>query len=105
MYSFICYLFWQKPGPGEHPLQFNYSIWYSRRTPGNKAATYDQNLKFVASFASVSTVQSFHFYFSSFYNTLINTIKCHFERLHIFMFYTVCIFSNLNNVQDTAKIQ
>ncbi|KAK7090256.1 eukaryotic translation initiation factor 4E type 2-like isoform X2 [Littorina saxatilis] len=39
------------PGPGEHPLQFNYSIWFSRRSPKN--TTYDQSLKFVASFASV----------------------------------------------------
>lgn len=42
-----------KPGPGEHPLQFNYSIWFSRRTPGNKTSSYDQSLKFIASFASV----------------------------------------------------
>ncbi|XP_025079297.1 eukaryotic translation initiation factor 4E type 2-like isoform X1 [Pomacea canaliculata] len=43
-----------KPGPGEHPLQFNYSIWFSKRTPGNKTSTtFGQHLKFVASFASV----------------------------------------------------
>eukprot|EP00745_Piridium_sociabile_P001004 TRINITY_DN106317_c0_g1_i1.p1 TRINITY_DN106317_c0_g1~~TRINITY_DN106317_c0_g1_i1.p1 ORF type:complete len:231 (+),score=52.34 TRINITY_DN106317_c0_g1_i1:67-693(+) len=40
-----------KPGPGEHPLQFNYSIWFSRRSP--KTTTYDQSLKFIDSFASV----------------------------------------------------
>ena len=42
----------QKPGPGEHPLQYNYSIWFSRRSPKN--TTYDQSLKFISSFASVS---------------------------------------------------
>ncbi|GAB6019782.1 Eukaryotic translation initiation factor 4E type 2 [Chamberlinius hualienensis] len=43
-------------GPGEHRLQFAYSLWYSRRTPGNKASTsssFDQNLKLVGTFASV----------------------------------------------------
>ena len=47
------WLLWilQKPGPGEHPLQYNYSIWFSRRSPKN--TTYDQSLKFISSFASV----------------------------------------------------
>ncbi|KAL8616225.1 Eukaryotic translation initiation factor 4E type 2 [Nucella lapillus] len=40
-----------KPGPGEHPLQFNYSMWFSRRSPKN--TTYDQSLRFITSFASV----------------------------------------------------
>jgi len=36
-----------KPGPGEHPLQFNYTFWFSRRTPGKQTSSqsYDQNLK------------------------------------------------------------
>jgi len=41
------------PGEGEHPLQYNYAIWYSRRSQSNKSVRYDQNLKFIASFASV----------------------------------------------------
>lgn len=43
------------PGPGEHPLQFNYTFWYSRRTPGKQASasSYDQNLKQIGTFASV----------------------------------------------------
>nr|XP_034330221.1 eukaryotic translation initiation factor 4E type 2 isoform X2 [Crassostrea gigas] len=44
-----------KPGPGEHPLQFNYSLWFSRKSPGkhSTATSYDQNLKLVGTFASV----------------------------------------------------
>lgn len=44
------------PGAGEHPLQYNYTVWYSRRTPGRPASTqsYEQNIKPIGSFASVS---------------------------------------------------
>lgn len=43
------------PGAGEHPLQYNYTFWYSRRTPGRPASTqsYEQNIKQIGSFASV----------------------------------------------------
>ncbi|KAA8587307.1 hypothetical protein FQN60_016169 [Etheostoma spectabile] len=42
------------PGAGEHPLQYNYTFWYSRRTPGRPASTqsYEQNIKQIGSFAS-----------------------------------------------------
>ena len=39
--------------PGEHPLQFNYAFWFSRRNPGGKQTSYDQNLKQVFVVASV----------------------------------------------------
>ncbi|XP_037782941.1 eukaryotic translation initiation factor 4E type 2-like isoform X1 [Penaeus monodon] len=41
--------------PGEHPLQYTYSLWFSRRAPGKQATTqnYDQNLQLLARFASV----------------------------------------------------
>ncbi|XP_070538581.1 eukaryotic translation initiation factor 4E type 2-like isoform X2 [Ptychodera flava] len=44
-----------KPGPGEHRLQYAYSLWFSRRTPGNKTSSqnYEQNIKYVGSFCSV----------------------------------------------------
>ncbi|XP_038049898.1 eukaryotic translation initiation factor 4E type 2-like [Patiria miniata] len=44
-----------KPGQGEHQLQYSYSMWFSKRTPGNKASStnYEQNIKTVGSFASV----------------------------------------------------
>ncbi|XP_064638524.1 eukaryotic translation initiation factor 4E type 2-like [Lineus longissimus] len=42
-----------KPGPGEHTLQFIYSLWFSRRSPGKQSVSYDQNLKRVGTFASV----------------------------------------------------
>ena len=44
-----------KPGPDEHPLQFNYTFWFSRRSPGKATSSqnYDQNLKQVSTFASV----------------------------------------------------
>lgn len=43
------------PEPGEHPLQFNFSFWFSRRAPGKQASSsnYDQNLKIIGSVASV----------------------------------------------------
>ncbi|WAR27785.1 IF4E2-like protein [Mya arenaria] len=41
-----------KPGPGENPLQYNYGFWYSRKSQGNKSASYDQNLKLIGTFAS-----------------------------------------------------
>ncbi|XP_069473635.1 eukaryotic translation initiation factor 4E type 2 isoform X5 [Ambystoma mexicanum] len=42
------------PGPSEHPLQYNYTFWYSRRTPGRPTSSqsYEQNIKQVGSFAS-----------------------------------------------------
>ncbi|CAG2184555.1 EIF4E [Mytilus edulis] len=43
----------KRPGPGEHPLQFNYAIWFSRKSQGKSSASYDQNLKLVGTFASV----------------------------------------------------
>lgn len=45
------------PGAGEHPLQYNYTFWYSRRTPGRPASSqsYEQNIKQIGSFASVRT--------------------------------------------------
>lgn len=50
------------PGPGEHPLQYNYTFWYSRRTPGRPASTqsYEQNIKQIGSFASVRCSLQFH---------------------------------------------
>ena len=47
----------QRPGPGEHPLQFNYAVWFSRKSQGKQTSStsYDQNLKLVGTFASVSS--------------------------------------------------
>ncbi|XP_012943231.1 eukaryotic translation initiation factor 4E type 2 [Aplysia californica] len=55
-------LFPQKPGEGEHPLQYNYALWYSRRSQNNKSVRYDQNLKFIASFASVEQFWNIYSY-------------------------------------------
>ncbi|XP_076842350.1 eukaryotic translation initiation factor 4E type 2-like isoform X2 [Brachyhypopomus gauderio] len=43
------------PGPGEHPLQYNYTFWYSRRTPSRPANTqsYEQNIRQIGTVASV----------------------------------------------------
>uniref|UniRef100_G3MSR1 eIF-4F 25 kDa subunit n=1 Tax=Amblyomma maculatum TaxID=34609 RepID=G3MSR1_AMBMU len=40
---------------GEHRLQFAYSLWFSKRAPGNKPNNqrYDQNLKLVCTFDTV----------------------------------------------------
>ncbi|KAI8498823.1 eukaryotic translation initiation factor 4E type 2-like [Branchiostoma floridae] len=52
----------QKAGPGEHPLQFNYSIWFSRRSPGKQqnSTNYEQNIKLVGTFASVEQFWRFY---------------------------------------------
>ncbi|CAI9596057.1 unnamed protein product [Staurois parvus] len=44
--------------PGEHPLQYRYTFWYSRRTPSRPASTlnYEQNIR---QFATVATVEQF----------------------------------------------
>lgn len=49
-------------GHGEHRLQYAYSLWFSRRTPGNKTTSqsYDQNLKLVATFASVEQFWAYY---------------------------------------------
>ncbi|CAB0011788.1 unnamed protein product [Nesidiocoris tenuis] len=40
--------------PGDHKLQYNYWLWYSRRSPGKQSVqSYDQNLKLIGSFGSV----------------------------------------------------
>lgn len=49
-----------KPGEGEHPLQYNYAIWFSRRSQGNKSMGF--NLKFIASFASVEQFWNIYSY-------------------------------------------
>ncbi|KAG7457065.1 eukaryotic translation initiation factor 4E type 2 [Megalops cyprinoides] len=50
------------PGAGEHPLQYNYTFWYSRRTPGRPASSqsYEQNIKQIGSFASVEQFWRFY---------------------------------------------
>uniref|UniRef100_A0A3Q2XA15 Eukaryotic translation initiation factor 4E type 2 n=1 Tax=Hippocampus comes TaxID=109280 RepID=A0A3Q2XA15_HIPCM len=50
------------PGVGEHPLQYNYTFWYSRRNPGRPASTqsYEQNIKQIGSFASVEQFWRFY---------------------------------------------
>ena len=48
--------------PEEHPLQFTYCLWFSRRAPGKHTApqSFDQNLKMVGRFASVEQVSIFY---------------------------------------------
>ncbi|MEE6527370.1 hypothetical protein FKM82_028710, partial [Ascaphus truei] len=43
------------PALGEHPLQYNYTFWYSRRTPSRPASThnYEQNIRQFGTVASV----------------------------------------------------
>uniref|UniRef100_A0A8C5VXX3 Eukaryotic translation initiation factor 4E type 2 n=1 Tax=Microcebus murinus TaxID=30608 RepID=A0A8C5VXX3_MICMU len=50
------------PGPAEHPLQYNYTFWDSRRTPGRPASpqSYEQNMKQIGTFASVEQFWRFH---------------------------------------------
>ncbi|GAB1605528.1 eukaryotic translation initiation factor 4E type 2-like isoform X1 [Argonauta hians] len=49
-----------KAGPDEHQLQFNYSLWFSRRSYGKQNQSYDQNLKYITTFASVEQFWSLY---------------------------------------------
>ncbi|KAK2099080.1 Eukaryotic translation initiation factor 4E type 2 [Saguinus oedipus] len=50
------------PGPAEHPLQYNYTFWYSRRTPGcpTSSQSYEQSIKQIGTFASVEQFWRFY---------------------------------------------
>lgn len=50
------------PGVGEHPLQYNYTFWYSRRTPSRPASSqsYEQNIRQIGTVASVRTHSLIH---------------------------------------------
>ncbi|KAB0401325.1 hypothetical protein E2I00_017249 [Balaenoptera physalus] len=50
------------PGPAEHPLQYNYTFWYSRRTPGRPTSSqsYEQNVKQIGTCASVEQFWRFY---------------------------------------------
>ncbi|CAB1335426.1 unnamed protein product, partial [Coregonus sp. 'balchen'] len=50
------------PAAGEHPLQYNYSLWYSRRTPSRPANTqsYEQNIRQIGTVASVEQFWKFY---------------------------------------------
>ena len=44
------------PGPGEHPLQYTYCFWFSKKPPGRSQdpASFEKNMKIVGTFRSVS---------------------------------------------------
>uniref|UniRef100_A0A2I2YYJ2 Eukaryotic translation initiation factor 4E family member 2 n=1 Tax=Gorilla gorilla gorilla TaxID=9595 RepID=A0A2I2YYJ2_GORGO len=50
------------PGQAEHPLQYNYTFWYSRRNPGcpTSSQSYEQNIKQIGTFASVEQFWRFY---------------------------------------------
>jgi len=49
-----------KARPGEHPLQFHYTFWFSRRSPGKQTTNYDANLKKVCTIPSVEQFWEFY---------------------------------------------
>nr|XP_033781335.1 eukaryotic translation initiation factor 4E type 2-like [Geotrypetes seraphini] len=51
------------PGKGEHPLQYNYTFWYSCRIPSRPASSqnYEQNIK---QFGTVASVEQFWWVYS-----------------------------------------
>ncbi|XP_041597493.1 eukaryotic translation initiation factor 4E type 2-like [Vulpes lagopus] len=67
-------------GPAEHPLQYNYTFWYSRITPGHPTSSqsYKQNIKLIGAFASVEQ-------FWRFYSHMVHPgdLSCH-SNLHLF---------------------
>nr|CAD7394548.1 unnamed protein product [Timema cristinae] len=48
--------------PDDHKLQYNYWLWFSRRSPGKTASVqnYDQNLKLIGHFGSVEQFWSLY---------------------------------------------
>ncbi|AWO97415.1 Phosphatidylinositol-4-5-bisphosphate 3-kinase catalytic subunit alpha [Scophthalmus maximus] len=50
------------PGVGEHPLQYNYTFWFSRRTPTRPASSqsYEQNIRQIGIVASVEQFWKFY---------------------------------------------
>lgn len=44
-----------KPGPGEHPLQYSYCFWYSKRPQGRPADpnAFEKNIRVVSTISSV----------------------------------------------------
>uniref|UniRef100_H3CB05 Eukaryotic translation initiation factor 4E family member 2 related sequence 1 n=1 Tax=Tetraodon nigroviridis TaxID=99883 RepID=H3CB05_TETNG len=50
------------PAAGEHPLQYNYTFWYSRRTPSRPASSqsYEQNIRQIGTVASVDQFWRFY---------------------------------------------
>ena len=47
-----------EPGPGEHPLQYTYCFWYSKKPPGRSQdpSSFERNMKIVGTFRSVSLI-------------------------------------------------
>ncbi|CAK8697850.1 eukaryotic translation initiation factor 4E type 2-like [Clavelina lepadiformis] len=43
------------PGPGEHPLQYTYCFWYSKKPPGRNPdpSSFEKNMKIIGTFRSV----------------------------------------------------
>lgn len=72
------------PGPGEHPLQYNYTFWYSRRTPGRPASTqsYEQNIKQIGSFASVCPYSEIWSYVVTTHLVLSLLMQPHVDSYH-----------------------
>ncbi|XP_061525284.1 eukaryotic translation initiation factor 4E family member 2 related sequence 1 isoform X2 [Phycodurus eques] len=60
--SNCCKMQTVSPAAGEHPLQYNYTFWYSRRTPSRPASTqsYEQNIRRIGTVASVEQFWKFY---------------------------------------------
>lgn len=50
------------PGVGEHPLQYSYTFWFSRRTPSRPASSssYEQNIHRIGTVSSVEQFWRFY---------------------------------------------
>lgn len=50
------------PGPDEHPLQYTYCFWFSKRPPGKNhdTATFEKNMKVAGTFSSVEQFWSLY---------------------------------------------
>ncbi|XP_065178174.1 eukaryotic translation initiation factor 4E type 2-like [Sycon ciliatum] len=66
------------PGPGEHVLQYTYSVWFAKKPQGaqRSAVNYEQSIKLVGSFCTVE--QFWHLYsYMNRPNDLGNNVDIH----------------------------
>lgn len=94
------------PGPGEHPLQYNYTFWYSRRTPGRPASTqsYEQNIKQIGSFASVCSFSWMWYYVATTPLAFSLLVQLHVDSLSLRRWSSSGVFTVIWSARVTWQV-
>ena len=80
------------PGSGENKLEHSYSLWFTQRTRGSVSNTnsYEENIKFVGSFCTVSLRI---YILSAFLSDLVNIqLHCTLFVLPILLLLSACLY-------------